>query len=109
MSGTYTANHIETTASDPKLKHDIKPSSLNALDLIKRIPLSEFVWNDTNIRWDVGFIAPELYAIDANLAIKPEDDTNAYWGVNSFYITGVLVKAVQELTAQVAELKRRVA
>ena len=109
VSGTYTANHIETTASDPKLKHDIKPSSLNALDLIKRIPLSEFVWNDTNIRWDVGFIAPELYAIDANLAIKPEDDTNAYWGVNSFYITGVLVKAVQELTAQVAELKRRVA
>jgi hypothetical protein len=110
-AGTYTTRYITTTASDPRLKENIFEAPGGALDLINRLPLYQFDWRDDGRHWDYGFIAPELYEIDPNLAIKPDEDTDilAYWGVDSFYLTGVLVKAVQELTAQVAELKRRVA
>lgn len=94
------------SGSDPVLKKNIKKSVLNALDLIKRIPLHAFDWKKNGKHWDVGFVAPELYEIDKNLAEPPTGENGSYWSVDSFYLVGVLTKAVQELTDRVETLER---
>ena len=106
-SGTSaTWKTITTSASDPKLKKNIKSTAVNALDILRQIKLHSFDWKADNTHWDIGFIAPELYKIDKSLAIPPIDEDSS-WGVNDFYLLGVLTKGVQELSARVEELERR--
>lgn len=97
---------ITNSASDPKLKYDIKDCVVNALDILDKIKLHSFNWKVDDTHWDVGFIAPELYEIDKNLALPPLDDDST-WGVNDFYLVGVLTKAIQELAGRVDDLERR--
>ena len=99
--------NITTSASDPKLKKNIKDTEIVAIDLLNKIKLHAFDWKETDEHWDVGFIAPELYDIDKAMAIKPIDDNTA-WGVNDFYLLGMTVKAIQELSAQNKELKSKI-
>lgn len=107
--GTSKYMYVTVGSSDPRLKHDITPTEMNALELIDTIPLKAFTWNDTNKHWDVGFIAPELYEIDPNLAIRPDDEDEGYWGVDDFYLTGIQTKAIQELHAEINSLKAEIA
>lgn len=93
--------------SDPVLKENIKQSKLDALELLKRLPLHSFDWKKDGKHWDVGFIAPELYDIDQNMAEPPDGTHGSYWSVNSFYLIGVLTKAVQELTKRIEDLENR--
>lgn len=98
-------------SSDPALKHDIHATDLPALELIDSLPLHQFTWNDdapnhAGEHWDVGFIAPELYDIDKRLAEPPrEGEHGSYWSVDTFYLIGVLTKAVQELSTKVKALE----
>lgn len=94
--------------SDPVLKKNISKSSMKALDLIKRITMHAFDWKSNNKHWDVGFIAPELHEIDPNMADPPTGEHGSYWNVNSFYMVGVLTKAVQELTERVEALEKEI-
>ena len=108
-ANTYKYMYVTMSTSDPRLKENIKNTVINALSIINQIPMHQFDWKTDGKHWDVGLIAPELYEIDPNLAIKPlpgEEDI-AYWGVDSFYLTGMLTKAVQELSAENRELKQR--
>lgn len=106
-SGTSaTWKTITSSASDPKLKKNIKSTAVNALDILRQIKLYSFDWKADNTHWDIGFIAPELYKIDKSLAIPPIDKDSS-WGVNDFYLLGVLTKGVQELSARMEELERR--
>lgn len=93
---------ITSSASDPKLKYNIADSKVKALDILRQIKLHSFNWKVDNTHWDIGFIAPELYEIDKNLAIKPLDE-NTSWGVNDFYLLGIVVKAIQELERRLDE------
>ena len=99
---------VTVTSSDPKLKNDIRPSTIDALDIIDAIPLHSFNWNDSGDHWCVGFIAPELYEIDKNLARKPENEEDGYWSVNDFYLSGLQTKAIQELSAENNELRNKI-
>ena len=108
-NGTYLSNkYAPKSGSDPILKKNIAKSSLNALELLKQIQLHEFDWKKDGLHWPVGFIAPELYDIDQNMAEPPNDEPGSYWSVNSFYMVGVLTKAVQELTQRIEDLERQV-
>ena len=82
---------------------------MNALELINKINLYSFDWkNDDTPHYDVGYLATELYELDHNLAIKPDDETEGYWGVNDFYMSGVQTKAIQELSKENEELRRKI-
>lgn len=108
-AGVTLANkYAPKSNSDPVLKKNIDKSSLDALELLNRIPLHEFDWEQSGRHWPVGFIAPELYDIDSNLADPPNGEHGSFWSVNTFYLVGVLTKAVQDLTKRVEELERQV-
>ena len=93
--------------SDPVLKKNIAKSKLKAIDLIKRITMRAFDWKGTGKHWDVGFIAPELHEIDPNMADPPTGENGSYWSVNSFYMVGVLTKALQEQQEQLELLEEQ--
>ena len=107
--GTAKYMYVTVSSSDPRLKENIAPAQMVALDLIDKIQLHEFDWKTDAKHWDVGFIAPELLSIDPNLVIVPENEDEGYYGVDDFYLTGIQTKAIQELHAKVKSLKAEIA
>ena len=107
--GTAKYMYVTVSSSDPRLKENIAPAQMVALDLIDKIQLHEFDWKTDAKHWDVGFIAPELLSIDPNLVIVPENEDEGYYGVDDFYLTGIQTKAIQELHAEVKSLKAEIA
>ena len=106
---TWKYMYASMTTSDPRLKDNIKPTEMNALELINKIPMYQFDWKADHAHWDVGFIAPEMYDIDPALVHKPKEDEEVdMWGVEGFYLTGVNTKAIQELSAENASLRKRI-
>ena len=106
---TWKYMYASMTTSDPRLKDNIRPTELNALELVKKIPLYQFDWKADGKHWGVGFIAPELIDIDPALVHKPDEKQEGdMWGVEQFYLVGVLTKAIQELTAEINTLKKQI-
>lgn len=110
---TYSSKNITFSSSDIRLKQNIKPSTVDALALINQIQVREFDWTDD--REDphqiIGVVADELEELDPKLAVGggyDEDGTINIKSVDTFYLTGYLVKAVQELTEEVERLKQEV-
>ena len=98
--------------SDIRLKQEIKDSSVNGLDLINKIKIRDFKWKESKKHQKIGFIADELEKLDPNLSLgeKLYDDQGQpiYKQVNSFYLQGYEVKAIQELSAQNKKLLEKI-
>ena len=121
----YIGNQTITTASDVRLKTDIEDTQIDALDLVGRLRVVDHGWADSygaheaynsRGRW-TGIIAQEAinvvpFIINASggencpacRAGKPCSE-HGDWFMQYEYLVPVLVKAVQELTAEVRELK----
>lgn len=101
-----------TTTSDVRLKENIKDTPVNGLDFINKIKVREFDWKQNKKHQKIGFIADELEELDPNLSLgeKPYDKEGRpiYKHVDSFYLQGFQVKAIQELSAQNKELMKRI-
>lgn len=104
---TWKYMYASMTTSDPRLKDNIRPTELDALALINKLPLHQFDWKADGKHWAVGFLAPELYDIDPALVHRPNEE-NDMWGVEQFYLVGILTKAIQELAAEINTLKKQI-
>lgn len=104
--------HIAASSSDIRLKENIKQNTTGGLELINKIPLYEFDWKDSGKHQKIGFIADELEKIDPDLSIgdKTQDENGnpIYKSVNTFYLQGFEVKAIQELSQQNDELRKEI-
>ena len=105
---TYKSMYWTVSSSDPRLKENIKPCTTNALELINKLSMYEFDWINDKKHWKAGLIAPEVYEIEPELAIKPDDEEEGYWGIDDFYLTSIQTKAIQELSAENDELKSQI-
>ncbi len=97
------------TTSDYRLKSEI--SDFNALDIVLNLKPKEFRIRDAKQK-AIGFIAHELkeYFPQAVMGEKDEvkeDGTPIYQSVDYSQLTGLLVKAIQELSKQNEELSNR--
>ena len=96
------------TESDYRLKENIKPLE-NTLDKIKNLkPVSYNLKKDGS--YDEGLIAHEVQEIFPSLVIgdkdaKQEDGSDLYQAIAYGKLVTHLVKAVQELSAEVERLK----
>ena len=104
VSNAYTSKTFSSSSSDRRLKENIKDSTIDALSIINRIRHRQFDWIADKRHMDVGYIAQELEEIDQRLVIKPNDETETY-GVDSFYLQGVMSKAIQQLSSEIDKLK----
>ena len=103
-SGNLTIHNDITafnSASDLKLKENIKSVNINCLNLINQLKPVEFTWKDIELvpsnkrnKKDYGFIAQDVEKIIPSLI---NDNNNSYKGIKYDKITTYLVKAIQEL------------
>ena len=70
--------------------------------------MRQFDWKENGVHQDCGFVADELEQLDRNLSIGggyEEDGTMNEKSVNDFYLLGYMVKAMQEMQAEIDYLK----
>lgn len=106
--GTY---HCTFTNSDIRLKKNIKNTEINALDLINKIKIRQFDWKNKDYHQSIGFVADELEELDENLSEgggyeDEEEKAMDVKSVNTFYLQGYEVKAIQELSQENKELRK---
>lgn len=100
---------IPIQPSDPRLKENIEPSTTNALDVIKKIELFSFNFKnngflDSSVRHRVGFLTPQLRSVDSTF-VSGTPNGDMMMSPNLLPIVAHLVKAVQELSAEVRQLR----
>jgi hypothetical protein len=95
---------LYTTTSDYRLKEDLQ--EIKGLDKISAIKVYDFKWKDNEYRMD-GVLAHELQEI-IPYAVSGDKDGDKMQGVDYSLIVPVLVKAIQELKAEVDTLKQLV-
>lgn len=114
--GSITFNGSGTnfnTSSDRRLKENIVTLPAGTgLSKITALQPRAFTWRNSGIN-DIGFIADELQAVVPNaVSGQPndvrEDGSIKAQGVDTSFLVVHLVQAVQELAAEVAELKAKV-
>lgn len=112
-SSSYAGKNISGASSDIRLKENIHDCEVeSALDLINQIKIRAFDWNDReeDTHQKIGFIADELELLDSKLAIgggydeQGDMDTKA---VDTFYLLGYVVKAMQEMDKRLVEVENK--
>jgi hypothetical protein len=101
------------TSSDFRLKENIVDSS-NALSVVDAIKVRAFDWKEDNGHVDFGFIAQELHqhypdAVCAGDNDAELTDPKGTWQVDYGKLTPLLLKALQELKAELDVCKAEIA
>jgi len=92
------------TSSDYRLKQDLK--SFDGLSIIDRINIYDFEWKFDNTR-SLGVLAHELQEV-LPIAVVGEKDGERMQAVDYSKLVPVLVKAIQELSAENTSLINRI-
>jgi hypothetical protein len=103
ISITSTATTYSTN-SDYRLKEDLKP--INGLEKVSAIKVYDFKWKSDGTRMD-GVLAHELQEI-IPYAVVGEKDGEQIQAVDYSKIVPVLVKAIQELSADLTSAKQEI-
>lgn len=91
-------------ASDRTKKHYISDTDENdALGKVNRIRHRKFVWNQDDKVDTLGYIAQELKEIDPYLVDGPEGEM----AINNTHLIALATKAIQELSAKVDDLEKK--
>lgn len=85
--------------SDARLKDNIRPAQLSALQVLNAIQLMSFDWLETGDHERLGIIAQQLQEVEPSL-VHTNPDTGLL-SVKTTAFVPYLIKAVQELTAMV--------
>lgn len=108
-TGTNTAYYsFQLSSSDIRLKENIKNTTVNAIDNIRKICFRSFDWkNDiANRHQDIGMIADEIEIINQSFVSGGGYDENGspnYKSINTFYMLGYALKGIQELDMNVTK------
>jgi len=94
---------LYNTTSDYRLKEDYK--EINGLEKVAAIKVYDFKWKGINERMD-GVIAHELQEV-LPYAVSGKKDGENMQGVDYSKIVPILIKAIQELKAEIDELKNK--
>lgn len=109
LMGNITTTSTTTqynAASDQRLKENIvdAPGALSSINAVK---VRSFDWKSDGSHTDYGYIAQELLEV-APEAVSVPADPDEMMGVDFGRLTPRLVKAIQELSAELNELKAQV-
>ena len=108
---------LKSQISDSRLKENIQPTKVIALDTLNQIEMVEFNWKKDGKFEKLGAIAQQVKNIDQSLVVQHFEDKDTptdYLRINYFDTIPYLIKAVQELTdicvglqEEVKQLKER--
>ena len=101
---------VKSAISDKRLKTNIKPTKVNALDMLNNIEMVEFNWKKDNKFEKLGAIAQQVQSIEESFVVQDMDDKqtyNDYLRISYYNTIPYLIKAVQELSEENNNLKLR--
>lgn len=104
-------SRLRSAISDKRLKENIQPTKVNALDTLNKIEMVEFNWKKDGKFEKLGAIAQQVQEVDDSLVVNDMDDKqtfNDHLRINYYDTIPYLIKAVQELSEQVNTLTKRV-
>lgn len=110
---TYGENfYIKPDSSDIRLKGNLGEVEVeDALSLIEKIKLHSFDWKSDGSHQRIGFIADELEQLDDRFSYGGGEDENgnpSYKSIDTLYMLGYTVKAIQELSEENKLLKKKI-
>ena len=119
-SGTYTitlpasSGTLALSSSDIRLKTNLKPTQVKALDVLNKINLYAYDWTpegrEDSPHWSVGMVADQIESLDKNLVSGGgyfADGTMNVKTIDTFYLCGYIVKAIQELSKDIDQLRKK--
>lgn len=86
-------------ASDSRLKKDIEPLTISALEVLGKLKPRTYTWKDGGMH-SAGFIAQEVEGILPEAVTR--NNENGYYALSDAYFTPYIVKSIQELDAKFA-------
>lgn len=101
-------NRVKSAISDQRLKTNVKPTKVNALDTLNSIEMVEFNWKKDGKFEKIGAIAQQVQSIDKDLVVHDMDDKqtyNDYLRINYYDTIPYLIKGIQELSEENTNLK----
>ena len=101
-------NKANSSSSDKRLKTNIKPTKVNALDMLNNIEMVEFNWKKDNKFEKLGAIAQQVQSVEESFVVQDMDDKqtyNDYLRISYYNTIPYLIKAVQELSEENNNLK----
>lgn len=112
-SSTFASYDIATTSSDIRIKKNVENCEVDsALNIINQIKLHSFDWiYKPEEHQKIGFIADELEKLDPHFTKGggyTKEGTMRIKSVDSYYMLGYAVKAIQELSTKVCALEAEV-
>ena len=109
LHGTANTFYIAITSSDEMLKDNIADTAEQALSQVNAIRHRSFTWKEGAIREKLGYVAQELERINARWVDHvPQPDGEDMVQPRIDRIVPYLSKAIQELSARIDELERKV-
>ena len=103
-------DNVRSQVSDKRLKTNIKPTNVKALETLNNIEIVEFNWKKDGKFEKIGAIAQQVKLVDKDLVVKDAIDKNTpsdYLRINYYDTIPYLIKAIQELSQQNKELKNK--
>ena len=112
-SGTnlYSGRLQIVSSSDIRLKENITDTEItNALSTVNQIKLHAFDWKTTGEHQTIGMIADEVEELDPHFLNPGGGGIDNFGEINpktidTYYVMNYMIKAIQELSAEVDELK----
>ena len=105
-----TSCRVNISSSDEKLKKNIQNSVADALSLINAIEHKSFDFKNIEKHRNCGYIAQQLEKINKEFVSDvPQGDGSVTKQVNTFELLSYATKAIQELSAKVDALEKRIA
>ena len=104
-------DRVKSAVSDKRLKENIQPSKVNALDTLNKIEMVEFNWKKDGKFEKLGAIAQQVENVDENLVVQHFEDKDTptdYLRINYFDTIPYLIKAVQELSKENKKIKKEI-
>lgn len=103
-------NRVKSAISDKRLKTNVNPTKVKAVDLLNKIEIVEFNWKKDNKFEKIGAIAQQVQSVEESLVVHDMDDKqtyNDYLRINYYDTIPYLIKAVQELSEENNKLKNK--
>ena len=104
-------SRLKSALSDKRLKENIQPTKVNALDTLNKIEMVEFNWKKDGKFEKLGAVAQQVQSVDDSLVVNDMDDKqtfNDHLRINYYDTIPYLIKAVQELTDIVDGLQKEI-
>jgi len=101
---------VRSSSSDKRLKTNIKPTKVKALDTLNNIEMVEFNWKKDNKFEKIGAIAQQVQSVEESLVVKDMDSKQShsdYLRISYYDTIPYLIKAVQELSEENNKLKNK--